>query len=153
MKLTQMKWLSAVAALVVAGSAGAESSKFEEQIKYRRAVMTMIKWHGEKISPLVKTPQAFNRDEVLRNATYLEMLSKLAQEGFVPGSHEGDTKAKAEIWKDWNRFKALGDKFEAEAVKLRETAKSGDSAAIKAQLGAVNKVCKSCHDDFKASAL
>lgn len=134
-------------------AARAEAAKFEEQIRYRQAVMTMIKWHTEKIAPLVKTPQAFNRAEALNNAVMVEMLSKLTLEGFVPGSYEGDTKAKAEIAKDWNRFKALGDKFAAEAAKLRERAQSGDAAAVKAQLGETRKVCKSCHDDFKSSSL
>jgi len=140
-------------AAMVSCNGWAESSRFEEAIKYRRAVMTMIKWHVDRIAPMVKNPQTFNRDEVLRNATYLEFLSKVAQEGFVPDSHEGDTKAKPEIWKDWSRFKSLGDKFQAEASKLREVAKTGDAAAVKAQLGEANKICKNCHDDFKSSKL
>lgn len=137
----------------LAGTAWADSSKFEEPIKYRRAAMTMIKWHVDRIAPMVKNPQAFNRDDVVRNATYIEFLGKVAQDGFVPGSHEGDTKAKPEIWKDWERFKSLGDRFQVEAGKLREIARTGDAAAVKAQLGETNKVCKTCHDDFKASKL
>lgn len=139
--------------MALAGTAWAESFKFEEPIKYRRAAMTMIKWHVDRIAPMVKNPQAFNRDEVVRNATYIEMLSKVAQEGFVPGSHEGDTKAKPEIWKEWERFKSLGDRFQVESTKLREVARTGDAAAVKTQLGEVNKVCKTCHDDFKSSKL
>lgn len=131
----------------------AEPSKFEEQIRYRRAVMVMIKWHMEKISPLVKNPQVFNRDEVLNNAAIAETLSKLTLEGFVSGSYEGETKAKAAIWKDWNRFKAQSEKFAVEAAKLHERARSGDAAAIKAQLRETNKACKSCHDEFKSSSL
>lgn len=137
----------------LAGSAWAEPSRFEEPIKYRRAAMTMIKWHVDRISPMVRNPQAFNRDEVLRNAINIEFLSKVSHEGFVPGSHEGDTKALPEIWKDWNRFKTLNDRFQAEAAKLREVARTGEAAAVKAQLGETNKVCKTCHDDFKSSKL
>lgn len=150
-------WLARVAgsclAVAVSCSAWADSSNFEEPIKYRRAVMTMIKWHGDRISPMVKNPQAFNRDEVLRNATYIEFLSRVALDGFVPGSQAGETKAKPEIWQDWARFKGLGERFQAAATKLREVARSGDAGAVKAQLGEMNKVCKSCHDDFKASRL
>lgn len=137
----------------VVGSGWAEPSKFEEPIRYRRAVMTMIKWHVDRIAPMVKNPQAFNRDEVLRNATYIEFLSKVSGDGFVPGSHEGDTKALPEIWKDWSRFKSLGERFQAEATKLREVARTGDAAAVKSQLSETNKVCKNCHDDFKSSKL
>ncbi|MCK9282878.1 MAG: cytochrome c [Rhodocyclaceae bacterium] len=138
--------------LAVPLMASAEISKFEEHIRYRKAVMTMLKWHADKISSALKNPQAFNRDEVLNNATAVEMLGRLSLEGFVPGSSEGETKAKADIWTDWGRFKVLGEKFSTETVKLRERAKSGDAAALKAQLREVNKVCKSCHDDFKSSS-
>lgn len=134
-------------------TAKAEPSKFEEQIRYRRAAMVMLKWHMDKISPQVKKPQTFNREEVFNNAMVIETLSKLAFEGYVPGSYEGETKAKAEIGKDWNRFKAISDKFAAAAAKLRELAKSGEVAAIKAQLSETTKVCKSCHDDFKSSSV
>lgn len=134
-------------------SFGAEPSKFEEPIKYRRAAMTMIKWHVDRIAPMVRNPQAFNRDEVVRSAATIEFLSRLTLEGYVPGSHEGETKALPEIWKDWNRYKALNDRFQAEAVKLRDISKTGDAAAVKAQLSETNKVCKNCHDDFKSSKL
>jgi len=137
----------------MAGATWAESSTFEEPIRYRRAVMTMIKWHADRISPMLKNPQIFNRDEVVRNATYIEFLSRVSLDGFVPGSHEGDTKAKPEIWKDWGHFKASAERFQSEAAKLREVSRSGDSAAIKAQLSETNKACKSCHDDFKSSKL
>ena len=42
-------------------------------------------------------------------------------------------------------FKALN----SEALKLQAVAKGGDADAIKAQIGAVGKACKACHDDFK----
>lgn len=147
------RMLAAVTLTALACAAWAESSRFEEPIKYRRAVMTMIKWHADRIAPMVKSPQAFNRDELVRNATYIELLSKVVADGFVPGSDEGDTKAKPEIWKDWGRFKAIADRFQAEAAKLHEVARTGDAAAIKAQLGEANKACKNCHDDFKSSKL
>lgn len=134
-------------------SAQAEPPKFEEQIRYRQATMVMMKWHTEKISPLVKNQQAFNRGEALRHAVIVEMLGKLAMEGFVAGSYAGETKAKPIIDKDWTRFKRLGDNFAAEGAKLRERVQSADVAAIKAQLSATRKACKNCHDDFKSSSL
>lgn len=138
----------------VAGSAwAAEPSKFEESIKYRRAAMTMLKWHVDRIAPMVRKPQAFNRDEVARNAASIEFLSRVCLDGFEPGSDHGDTKALPEIWKDWNRFKSLGERFQTEAGKLRDVARNGDAAAVKAQFGETNKVCKACHDDFKSSKL
>lgn len=145
--------MTACVALALPLAGQAEPSRFEEQIKYRRSVMTMIKWHEERMAPMLKNPKTFKRDEVLRNATYIEMLSQVADEGFVAGSHEGETQAKPEIWKEWRAFKGLNDDFRREARKLREVATKGEPAAIKTQLGEVNKVCKSCHSDYKNSKL
>lgn len=135
------------------GTAGAEPAKFEEQIRYRQAVMVMMKWHSEKLASLLKNPPAFNRGEALNSAVILEMLSKVAMEGFVPGSYTGETKAKLAIEKDWGRFKTIGDKFAMETAKLRERTQSGDVAAVKAQLRETRNACKECHDDFKSSSL
>lgn len=132
--------------------AAAEISKFEEQIRYRKAVMTMLKWHSEKIAMALKNPQSLNREDVANSAILMETLSHLSLEGFVPGSYEGETKAKADIWTDWGRFKMLAEKFSAETAKLRERAKLGDASAVKVQLREVSKACKACHDDFKSSS-
>jgi cytochrome c556 len=41
-------------------------------------------------------------------------------------------------------------RLEHEASKLVAVSKSGDESAVKAQIGAVGKVCGSCHDDFRS---
>lgn len=113
--------------------------------------MVMMKWHYERLSQQAKGIVPFARDEVERNAGWLDALSKNAAEGFVAGSHEGDTKALPAIWSDTQKFRALIERFQAEASKLRETARSGDAATIRSQLDSMARTCKSCHDDFKKS--
>lgn len=111
--------------------------------------MTVIKWQFEPMAAMVKGKMPFNKDLFAQNAAYLEVLSKLPLEGFTPGSDKGDTKAKPEIWTDWDKFKSRMNGFQMESAKLASVAKGGDMNAIRAQFGDTAKTCKACHDDFK----
>lgn len=132
-------------------SASAQTPRTEDAIRYRRAAMVMVKWHFDRLSELTKGKVPFTREEAERNAAWLDALSKNAAEGFVPGSHEGDTRALAAVWSDRPKFRNLVERFQSDASKLRESARIGDAAAIKSQLDNMARTCKSCHDDFKKS--
>lgn len=134
-------------------NAVADLSRYEEPIRYRRAVMTMVKRHYDQVSAMAKGTISFNREELNRHSAFLEMLSKASLDGFVAGSHEGDTKAKAEIWSEWGKFRAQGEKFQQDALRLKELAKTGNIEALKPAISDMTKTCKHCHDDFKASSL
>ena len=47
------------------------------------------------------------------------------------------------------KFKEYASRLENETSKLVTLSRGGDEAAVKAQIGAVGKVCGSCHDDFR----
>ena len=140
---------------LVTFSAGlwADVSRYEEPIRYRRAVMTMIKRHYEQVSAMSKGKIPMNRDELNRHSNYLEMLSRASMDGFVAGSHDGDTKAKPEIWQDWPRFRSLTEKFQGDATRLKDAARSGNAESLKNAVADMTRTCKNCHDDFKASSL
>jgi len=72
------------------------------------------------------------------------------ERGFAPGSEEGKTRAKPEIWLDLEEFGEHLEELRAETAKLAEVAKTGDRDAIQAQFGATGKACKGCHDEYKA---
>lgn len=74
-------------------------------------------------------------------------------DGFVAGSHEGDTKAKPELWQDCPRFRAQIEKFQEDATRLIEIALIGNPNSLKGVLADMTRTCKNCHDDFKASSL
>lgn len=132
-------------------AATAQTVRAEDAIRYRKAVMVMIKWHYDRLSQAAKGSLPLARDEIERNAAWLDALSKNAAEGFGVGSLEGDTKALAAIWRDEAKFRGLVEKFQADAARLRQFARGGEAAALKAPLDAMTRTCKSCHDDFKKS--
>lgn len=133
---------------IVSFSAHAQM-KPEDAIKWRKASMTLIAYNFGSIGAMVNDKKPYNKDEAIRNAARVDILAPQAFEFFGAGSDKGETKAKAEVWKDAAKFKAAADKFQAEAVKLESVARTGDLAALKAQFGATGGACKACHDDFR----
>lgn len=152
MRYKKGMWFIGFMVFVGVCNAQAPVPRAEDAIRYRRAVMVMIKWHYDRLSLQTKGNIPFVREEAQRNTAWLEMLSQQAAEGFVPSSHEGDTKALPSIWEQGVKFRSLAERFRTDVTKLNEIARTGgDAAALKAQMNEVTRTCKSCHDDFKKS--
>ncbi len=62
------------------------------------------------------------------------------------------TAAKAEIWAQPEKFAAARDTFVAEAAKFQMIAKTGDAAAIRAEVPKLGATCGGCHDTFREKA-
>lgn len=139
--------VAATATLAV--PAHAQFAKPEDAIKYRKAVMTLQGAHFGRIAAMASGRVPFDAAVATENATVLEMVTRLPLAGFSPGSDKGDTRAKPEIWSDTAKFKTVGEKLHADAVKLLAAAKTGSLDSIKAAVGPVGGDCKSCHDDFR----
>lgn len=139
----------AAATITLAAPAQAQFAKPEDAIKYRKAVMTLQGAHFGRIAGMAGGRIPFDAAAAVENATILEVATRLPLAGFVAGSDKGDTKAKPEIWTDTAKFKAVGEKLNADAVKLLAAAKTGNLDNLKAAVGPVGGGCKGCHDDFR----
>jgi cytochrome c556 len=142
--------LASMLALVFGGSVSADEVKPEDAIKYRKSIMSVMRWQLKSLSAMEKGERPLDKDMLVKNAAYLEMLSKMSLEGFVPGSDTGDTKAKPEIWADMDKFRGGMDKLQTETTKLAQVAKIGDMDQIRAQFGETEKTCKACHNNFRS---
>jgi len=133
---------------VLIGAAYAQFAKPEDAIKYRKSVMFIIAQHFGRMGAMVKGKVPYSQEAFANNAAVIEQVSKLPWEAFLtPGSDKGQTTMKSSVLKNPADFKALAQKFEMEANKLAEVAKSGDFDAAKAQFGAVAQTCKACHSE------
>ena len=148
MKITA-SFVLAAAAFALAAPAQAQFAKPEDAIKYRKAVMTLQGAHFGRIAAMASGRVPFDAAVAAENAAILETVTKLPLAGFSPGSDKGDTKAKPEIWTDTPKFKMVGEKLGADAIKLSAAIKGGNMDAVKLAVGAVGGDCKSCHDDFR----
>jgi len=123
--------------------------KPEDAIKFRQSAMKLIGYNFGSIGNMVNDKKPYNKDEAIRNAGNVEALTSMPWEFFVPGTDKGETKAKADVWKDNEKFKAAAEKVQQESAKLAQVAKTGDQAALKTQFGATAQACKNCHDNFR----
>jgi len=151
-----MKMKLLLSALALALSSGYTLTAFsqakpEALVKQRQAKMTL---QGKYFFPLVPMAQGkvpYDANAVARNAAFLEALSKMAWDAFDPSTaNEKNTKALPLIYKEAAKFKEVQDRFEKDVAQLVAASKSGNEAAVKAQVGAVGKNCGSCHDTFRA---
>ena len=123
--------------------------KPEDAIKLRQSAMKLIGYNFGSIGAMVNDKKPYNKDEAIRNATHIEGLASQPFEFFIAGTDKGETKAKGDIWKESDKFKAAAEKLQAESVKLAQVSKSGDMAALKTQFGATAQACKACHDNYR----
>ena len=144
--------LVAGVALALASGAALAQVKPEVLVKQRQAVMTL---QGKYFGPIAGMASGkvspYNADVVSRNATYLENLSQMPWDGFHESTKgQSSTNALPAIWTQNAKFTELADRLQAETGKRAQVARARDEAGVKAQFGAVGKVCGACHQDFRA---
>ena len=88
-------------------------------------------------------------DTVITQATTIANWARVMPDYFPENSDSGDTKARANIWMDFDGFKSRASANEQAALTLIGTAKTGDVPATIDALKALGGTCKSCHDNFK----
>jgi cytochrome c556 len=141
----------AVAGLATALPAAAQFQKPEDAIKYRKAAFTLMGNHMGRLGAMAQGKAPFDAKVAAENAAVIEAVSKLPYVAFLEGTDKGDTKAKADIWKNWEKFRAAAIKMQDEVTKLSATARAPGLTVdqLKAAVGAVGGTCKGCHDDYR----
>jgi cytochrome c556 len=120
-------------------------------IKYRQTTMKSFGAHMGMIAAVLKGEVSFS-DEVAGHAHAISEQSKNLARLFPAGSgaEAGETRALPAIWEKRGDFEAVVKVLQVESAKLAEVAKSGDMAAIGAQVGALGKnACGACHKAFR----
>jgi len=140
----------APAATEMAEMAAVSFASGEAAIKYRKAVMKAVGGHMGSMGETLKNGDSLGA--VAQHATAMADLARISLTVFPENSTplDGKTEALPAVWDKPDDFKKVSMAFVAEAEKLAAAAKTGDKAAIGAQLGALGKnACKACHDDFR----
>lgn len=133
---------------VIAQGAYAQA-KPEVLVKQRQAVMTLqFKYFGPMFG-MAQGRVPFNAQVVQRNAGFLDNLTRMSWDGFDASTRSVKSRALPAVFDNSAKFKQYASQLENESAKLVAVSKGGDEAAVKAQIGAVGKVCNSCHDDFR----
>ena len=135
--------------LSVGISMAANAVDSEDAIEYRQAVMTLIKWNMGQMGAMLKGKIPFDAEAFAKRAANLAVLSQMPLEGFTPGSDQGYTNADPSIWRNWDDYNAKMVKFQQEAAKLAEVAKTATRGEIGSQFVNTAKTCKGCHRVYK----
>jgi cytochrome c556 len=142
-----------VAALCVAGAAGAQdSSAAMDAIKTRQAAFNLS---GVAMGSM---KAAIDAGGSVRSQTFAaRALSRWAHA--LPGAfpagtdmiaNPGATKATPEIWSDRAGFEAKAADYAAAADRLAELAQADDAAGFAAQWATVRQTCGACHTAYRA---
>ena len=144
-------WITALAALglVAALPAQAQFQKPEDAIKYRKAVFVVRGTHFGRIAAMAQGKVPFDAKAALASAEVVNVVAALPWAAFGEGTDKGETRAKADIWAEPEKFKAAAQRLQDEAAKLLVAAKSGNLDQIKVAAGDTGKACKACHDAYR----
>lgn len=140
---------ASLAALLAAQGAFAQV-KPEVLVKQRQAKMIL---QGKYFGPLVAMARGkapYDAAVVQRNAGFLDNLTRMSWDGWDPSTKDVQSRTLPAVYQNKAKFDEYVSKLENEASKLVSISKTGDEAAVKAQIGAVGKVCGGCHDDFRS---
>jgi len=149
MKIVRTLGLLAVAT-ALAAPALAQFRKPEDAVKYRQSVMyTMGNHFYARLGAMANGRVPFDAKAAAENADLVLTLSKLPWVGFGPETNGvGKTEAKPAVWAEAAKFKDLGEKMQAEVVKLQAASRTGDPEALKTAYRSTANACKACHDHF-----
>jgi len=141
--------VAAGVAVAVASGVALAQVKPEILVKQRQAAMTL---QGKYYGPMAGMAQGkvpYNASVVQRNAGFLDNLTRMPWDGFDPSTKDVKSAALPAVWSDNAKFMVAAERLQSEAAKLYAVSRSGDEAAVKAQIGAVGKACGGCHESFR----
>jgi cytochrome c556 len=127
----------------------AAQAKPETLVKQRQAAMTLIAKYFGPLGGMAQGRVPYNQQTVQRNAAILDVLKDTPWDGFHESTKGVKSAALPAVWDKQAEVKQAIDRFTGEVGKLAQVSKSGDEAAVKAQIGAVGKTCGGCHDSFR----
>jgi cytochrome c556 len=134
-----------------AGCALNASAQVKPEVLVDQRVAAM-RLQGKYLFPLVAMTQGkvpWDAAIVARNAGYLDVLIKLAWDGFDPGTQGVKSRTLPETYAQPAKFKAAQETMFTEMTKFVAAAKGGNEASTKAAIGDVVKACNGCHDTFR----
>jgi cytochrome c556 len=141
-----------VAVTVGFGTVGVLAQDKEAAIKTRRDTMKQQGADVKAISDFTKgdADQAAAQKAIDDLLTIAPKIPDLFPTGTSLADFPGKTGAKPEIWAEFDKFKVLPAALQSEEQKLAEAIKSGDKAAVGAQLAATGKNgCGGCHTPYR----
>jgi cytochrome c556 len=128
-------------------------TKEEQAIKYRQSVYKVILWNFGPMAGMAQGKIPYDAADFAKRAERVATMAPMLLEGYPRGSGSGaPTRAKAEIWDNFDEFTRLMHDMENKAAALADVAKEGSLEKSRAAVGELGDACKACHDKYRAKA-
>ena len=138
-------------ATLACGAVMAQDARVAQQIKYRQGAYTVLGAQIGMMGAMASGKMPYDAAAFRVAAERAAFMSTVVPDVFPAGSDVGNTKAKAEIWKNQAEFQKLLGDLRDKTAALSAAAKGATSLdAVKPAFGAAAQVCKTCHDKYKA---
>lgn len=121
----------------------------DNAIEYRQAIYSSIGNHMKAMAAIVKGEVSHVQD-LPTLATGLAELTRLLPHVFPRDSRVGDTDALPVIWQEAEEFQSRLDDLKEVSGELAIVARMQNIETFVKTLTRLGKVCKGCHDNFKA---
>ena len=142
--------IALLVAAAVASPSIAQQMKPEDQITMRKSVYNVMQYRLVQLDAMAKGKVAFDKEEAVRSAETIALLSALPKRFFGEGTGGEPTRAKPEIWTKRADFDAKMDAMIREANQFAQAVKAAnDAAGLAKPIDALDKACKNCHDDYR----
>lgn len=139
--------LAAAAASLSAFAVSAQADETNPSIVHRQGIYKIAAGHmnGLKAGLFLKG----STENLAWHADSIVDAFKHMGNAYPEGSDKGETKAKANIWTEREKFQEAGKKAFGAALALAEATKAGDQAKSVDAFKALGGACKACHEDFR----
>jgi cytochrome c556 len=128
-----------------------QPSKAEQAIKYRQSVYKVILWNFGPMAGMAYGKIPYDATDFARRAERVATMAPMLLEGYPPGSNtDAPTRAKPEVWQNFDEFTRLMHNMEDKAAAVAEVAKEGNLDKSRAAVSELGDACKACHDKFRA---
>lgn len=144
--------LLASAVLLSACSDRVKDTHPQQLVSKRQALFKQFTKTLEPMGLVARERQDYVKADFLASALALQELSSQPWAYFTADGNYPPTRAKPEVWSQAGEFKKAQDAYLSAIDTLVQRAGSADLPAIRASVDAVQKNCKSCHDQFRSDA-
>ncbi len=140
--------LSASLVLVACGQ-NLKDTHPDQLLTKRLAIFKKFTKAFEPLGLVARDRQPYVKADFVAQALALQELSTQPWEYFSKEGNYPPTRAKSEVWTQPDAFKSEQMAFKSKVDALVQVSASADMTAIKDSVEAVQKSCKSCHDNFR----
>jgi len=152
MQKTTLISLLVAAVLLSACSDRVKDTHPQQLVSKRQAIFKKFTKTLEPMGLVARERQDYVKSDFMASALALQELSKQPWAYFTADGNYPPTRAKPEVWSQAGEFKQAQNNYLASVEKLVQLSGRADLPTIRASVEAVQKNCKSCHDQFRSDA-